>query len=50
MYIPNDVTQNYLFCRLKLVETQNTHLNELTNKNSIKFPKVIMPTNKKTFL
>ena len=41
MYIPNDATQNYPFIRLQLeVETLDTQPNELTNQNSIKFPKV----------
>ena len=33
-------TQNYLFCQI----------NEPTNKNWIKVPKVVKPTNKKKFL
>ena len=37
MYIINDNTQNYAFCRLQLVA-----------ENSIKVPKVVEPTNKKT--
>ena len=44
MYIPNDKTQNYPFCRLQLV------LDAPTNQNSIKVPKVVNPTNKKTLL
>ena len=49
MYIPNDDTQNYPICRLKLVvETLDTQLNEPTNQNTIKVPKVVKPTNKKT--
>ena len=48
MYIPNDDTQNYPFCRfLKQLDTQ---LNEPINQNSIKAPKVVKPKNKKTFL
>ena len=51
MYIPNDDTQNYTFCRLKLVvEHQNTQLNKPTNHNLIKVPKVAGPTNKKMVL
>ena len=47
MYIPSNDTQNYPFCRLQLVvET----FNEPTNQNSIKVPKVIKLTNKKTLL
>ena len=49
MYIPNDDTKNYSFCRLKLVvETLDTQLNEPTNKISIKIPKVETLTKKKT--
>ena len=40
MHIPNDDTQNYPFCRLKLVVQ--------TNNNLVKVPKVVKPTNKKT--
>ena len=47
MYVPNDDTQNYPFCRL-LVETLDTQQNEPTNQNSSKFTKVVKPTNKKT--
>ena len=36
MYIPSDDTQNYRFCRLKLVaETLNDQLNKSTNQNLI---------------
>ena len=48
MYIPNDDTPNYLFCRLQLVV--ETFVNEPTNKNLMKVPKVVYPTNKKTLL
>ena len=42
MYLPNDDTQNYPFCRLELViETLETQLNESTNHNSLKSPKVL---------
>ena len=48
-YILNDDIQNYPFCiihlRLKRLDTQ---LNEPTNQNSLKIPKVVNPTNKKT--
>ena len=37
IYIPNNETQNFLFCRLQL--------NELTNKNSMKDIKVVKPMN-----
>ena len=44
MYIPND-KQNYPFSRLQLLaECLDTQL------NSIKVPKVVTPTNKKTLL
>ena len=45
IYILNDDTQNNPFCRLQLVDTQ---LNEPTNQNSMKVPKVVEPTNRKT--
>ena len=52
MYIPIDHTQNYPFCRLLqlVVETfgLDTQLNEPTNQNSIKVPKVDKPKNKKS--
>ena len=38
MYNPNDYTQYFPFCRLKLVIE--------TNQNSIKVPEVVEPTNK----
>ena len=48
MYISNDDTQNYPFCRLQLVaEMFDTQINKPTNK---KVPKVVKPTNKKTLL
>ena len=43
-YIPNDDTQNYPFCSLKLfVETfeLNTQLNEWIKQNSLKSPKLL---------
>ena len=40
MYIPNDDTQNYPFCILQLVETNQSKLNKVT--------KVVRPTNKNT--
>ena len=50
-YIPNDNTQNYPLFKLQfVVETLDTQLNEITNPNSIKVPKVVKPTYKKTFL
>ena len=46
MYILNDDSQNYSFCRLHL----NTQLNEPTYQNSIEVPKVVKSTFKKTLL
>ena len=41
-HIPNDDTQNYFLCRLKLVvKTLDTKLNEPTNQNSFKVLKVV---------
>ena len=43
IFIPNDDTQIYPFCRLQLVvERLHTQLNEQTNQNSI-VPKVVKP-------
>ena len=53
IFIPNDDTRNYSFCRLHLVVVlfgQDTQLNEPTNENSMKVPKVVKPTNEKTIL
>ena len=42
MYIPNDDSQNYPICKLKLVvETLNTELNKSTNQKSLKSPKLL---------
>ena len=42
IYIPNDDTQIYPFCRLQsVVETYGL----LTNQNSIKVPKIVNSTN-----
>ena len=49
IYIPNDDTENYPFCRLQL-ETCSYQLYEPTNQNSIKVLNVVRPTNKKTLL
>ena len=49
MYTPVDAIQNYSFYRL-VVKRLDTQLNESTNKNSLKFPKVVRPTNKKKLL
>ena len=49
MYMPNDVTQNYLFCKFQLViETFDTQHFELTNQNS-KVLKVGKPTYMKCY-
>ena len=60
IYIPNEDTQDCPVYRLQLVveavghTTTNNHQNSLmnqpTNQHSIKVPKVVKPTNKKTFL
>ena len=42
MYIPSDDTQNYPFCRLKLlVETFNTEMNESANQKLLKSPRLL---------
>ena len=46
MYIPNDDTQNHPSCRLRL----DTQLKKQTIQKSIKVPKVVKQTNKKTLL
>ena len=51
MYFPSDDTQNKPFCRLQyFLKRLGTHLNEPTNQNSLKVPKVFKPTNKKTLV
>ena len=52
MYIPNDDTHNYPFCRLELMVETFGHLTKCSiNQNSIKVPKVVVkPTIKKTLL
>ena len=45
-YIPNDDTQNYAFCRLKLIRL-DTQLNEPNNQNSRKVSNVVESTNNK---
>ena len=51
MYIPNVDTQNYHLYRLQLmVERLETQINEPTNQNSIKLPKVVKSTNEKMLL
>ena len=47
MYITNDGTQNYHFCRLKLVVETFEHS---TNLNILKVPKVVKPMNEKMLL
>ena len=49
MYIANNDSQNYPFCRLhEVVESLETQLNEPTKQNSTKVPKVVKQTSKKT--
>ena len=49
IYIPNDDTQNYPFPELnQWLKRLNTQLNKPTNQNTLKVPKVVKPTNKKT--
>ena len=53
MYIQNDYSQNYPFCRWQLVvelKCFDTQPNEQTNKNLIKVPKVFEPINIKMIL
>ena len=47
MYNPDDDTQIYPFNRLQFrVESLHIYLNEPTNQNSIKVPRVFEPTKK----
>ena len=46
LYSPNDETQNFPLCRLQLV----LEIYAPINQNSIKEPKVVKLTNKKTLL
>ena len=48
MYISNDVTQNYFFCRLQLVIETFGHSTKWTNESKFKVPKIVRHTNKKT--
>ncbi len=42
IFIPNDDTQNFPFCRLIFVaETFNTQFNEATNQNLLKSKKLL---------
>ena len=51
IYILNEDKQNYPSCTLKfMIKWFKTHLNETNNQNSIKVPKVVESTNKKTWL
>ena len=52
MYIFNVKTQNYSFYKIQIVvkKRSDTQLNKATNQNSLKVPKVVGPTNKKTLL
>ena len=49
MYIPNEDTQKYYFCRLQLVVKTIGHSTKWT-QNSIKVTKVVKPINKQTLL
>ena len=47
LYIPNNYTQNYSYCRLQfMVKHLDTQLNQPTNQNLIKVPKVVKQMNK----
>ena len=47
MYIPNDDTHSFFFCRLKFVVETFEHSTLLTNqKKFTKVPKGVKPTNK----
>ncbi len=50
MYISNDDAQNYPFWRLQLLIETFGHWTKWPNQNSIKVPKVIMPTNTEMLL
>ena len=51
IYIPNDDTQNYPFCRLKLLVETFKHSSLRTNQSKFtKIPPANNPTNKKTAL
>ena len=53
MYIPTPMTKHKVTPSLdhnKWKKRFDTHLNEPTNQNSRKVPKVVKPTNKKTLL
>ena len=51
IYIPNDDTQNYPFCTLKLAVDKFGHSTKQTNKSySIKVPNVVKLKNEKTLL
>ena len=50
MYIPSDDTQNYPFCRIKLVVAMLEHPKLWINQPKFtKVPKVVEPTNKKRY-
>ena len=51
MYIPIDDTQNYPFCRLKLVAEMLEHSTLWINQSKFtEVQKVVKPTNNKTLL
>ena len=50
MYIPNDVTQNYPFCRLRLVVETFEHSTKWINQLKFnKVPKIVKPMNTKRY-
>ena len=52
MYNPNDDTQNYSFCRLKLsywLKRLDTQVSDQTNRLSMEVPNIVEPTYKETF-
>ena len=49
LYIQIDDTHNYPFCRFKWLKRLDTESNEPIKKNQLKVPKVVEPTNKKSF-
>ena len=51
IYIPNNDTQNYPFCRSKIVVETFEHSTQWMNQSKFtKVPKVVKQTNKKTLL
>ena len=50
MYIPNDYEITTFVDNRQFFKRLDTQLNEPTNPNSLKVPKIVRPTNKKTLL